>query len=462
MKGLVPIRIQQAVVLRGLGVEWARYRALREGWVLDRSGLEPCETPADPSSLEGPASFPATAAAAVRHLGRRPVLLVTPASCAIQRILSVPSSDEAEIAGMIELQLESLSPFPVESLLHSFEVLGADGGSARVLVVLTPRKAIENAGAPFRQQGVRFSRVTVSTYEWWHAFHHRRLVPSEGRHLFLVASPDGCEFLLVESGVPLLMRALPHPPEQSPDAFAAEAADELSYSLTALSLEAGDAPLASATLYSEPDALPLAAAFRRCLAIPLREEQAPGRLAELAAQREAEGPPRRLDLTPPEWREEEHRRQFRRRLAAATAGGILLWAVLVAALEGWVQWQQNHLDQREAELAAVRHPAQELRDLMSRVDALARYRDTTYSALECLREIALLMPPGVELRQYKFEKGRAITLTGEAPVSQPIYDFKKALDTSPFFRFQKRLENPTRSGGRENFRMAIALREDIE
>ena len=72
------------------------------------------------------------------------------------------------------------------------------------------------------------------------------------------------------------------------------------------------------------------------------------------------------------------------------------------------------------------------------------------------------MPPGVELRQYKFEKGRAITLSGEAPVSQPIYDFKKALDASTFFRFQKRLENPTRVGGRENFRMAIALREDLE
>ncbi len=458
----MPSRTHQAIALRGTGVEWAIYRPSHEGWTLDRTGEEHFESLSDPSLSDPPSSLPAAAASIAKQLAHRPTLLVIPASRAIQRILAVPSTDEVEIAGIVELQLETLSPFPVETLLHSFEILQKNNGSSRVLVALTPRKAVEAAGVPFRQRGLSFSRVTLSTFEWWQTLFRQRLIPAQGRHLVFIASPDGCEFFVTEAGIPLLMRALPRPPTQPPEAFAAEAADELSYSLTALSLEYGETPIADATLFAEPDALPLANALRTRLAIPLREEPTPGRLAELAAKREAEDPPPHFDLTPTEWREEERQRQFRNRLASATIGGLLLWTLLIAALEGWTRLQENRIARLAQELDAVRRPAQEVRDLISRVEALSRYRDTTYSALECLREISLLMPQGVELRQYKFEKGRAITLSGEAPASQPIYDFKKALDTSSFFRFQKRLENPTRVGGRENFRMAIALREDLE
>jgi len=161
------------------------------------------------------------------------------------------------------------------------------------------------------------------------------------------------------------------------------------------------------------------------------------------------------------WRIEEKARLVKRRLAAASAAALVLWSLGVAGILAWQELQTRRLAGLETRLAALRPAAQAVRETRRRVQALTLYENAERAALECLRELVLRMPPGIELNQLTFEKGKAVTFSGQASSSQPIYDFKKALDGSPLF-FGAELQGPSRSMGRETFRIALSLQEGLE
>ncbi len=457
----------QVIALRCGAVEWTRLRKGRDGWERDDDGRQALPEGQDLLHAAGSEPTPeieAALAAAAHAMAGHHATVVLPGTSAIQRIVSLPASDPAELAGMVDLQIDTLSPFPPETVDYSFEVLETGENASRVLIAAIQKTVVEAVGAAFRRHRLQIDRITLSTPGWWEMFRRRSGGEWPGRQVLLIAEKTACELVVADSGVPVLFRSLAISEGLSPADFAQDIAQETAYSLTALQLEHGDTPLSQITAWLAGDApAELPALLQTALDRPVRTEplDSMGSLSEGVARREEVPAGPRLDLVPETWRAERKNRLVKRRLAAASAMALAVWALGVVAVLGRQEFQSRRLAALTRELAAVKPAAQEVRDTRKRVQALNLYKNSERAALECLREIVSLMPTGVELGQFTFEKGKAIALSGQAPAPQPIYDFKKALDASALF-FGTELQGPTRSMNRETFRLVISLQESVE
>ena len=453
----------QVIALRGGAVEWTRLRKGREGWELDAGdrvllpgGDDPLRALAEPSP-----ELAAALDAAARAMAGRHATLVLPGGSAIQRIVLLPSADPKELAGMVELQIDALSPFAPETVGYSFEVLESREGGSRVFIALLQKAALEQVGAAFHKRKLLVDRITLSTLGGWEILRHRPDIAEPGRHVLLIAEKQSCELLVADSGVPVLFRSHSLTEGLAPAEFAQDIAQETASSLTALELEHGAVTVSRIQVWMAADApaeLPAALTAAGGWKVHSEPLDSLGPLSEGVARQETDEVVTRLDLVPDAWRVEEKNRQIKKRLAGATAAALGVWVLAVASVLGWQEYHTRLLARLEKELAVVKPEAQEVRDTRKRVQALNLYGDIERSALECLREITSLMPEGVELNQVTFEKGKAIALSGEAPASQAVYDFKKQLDSSHLF-YGSELQGPVRSKNRETFRIAISLQE---
>jgi Tfp pilus assembly protein PilN len=86
--------------------------------------------------------------------------------------------------------------------------------------------------------------------------------------------------------------------------------------------------------------------------------------------------------------------------------------------------------------------------------------DRRFSVLECLREIAALLPADVLLTSCTYRQDEGLKLSGEARQVGGVYDFKNKLDASPLFA-QCKLQGPrAERGGRQVFDMDLQLRKE--
>jgi hypothetical protein len=449
------------IALRGGAIEWTRLRQGREGCEIEASGKDPLPGDEDPLRTLSHPSPELTAAldAAAKSAGGRHATFVLPGSGAIQRIVILPATDPRELAGMVDLQIDALSPFPPETVGHSFEILETGETAARVLIAIVQKSILETVGTAFHRRGLIINRITLSTLGWWGILKRKQDLRAPGRRVMLIAEKQSCELLVADAGVPVLFRSHALLEGLSAEEFAQDIAQETASAMTALELEHGGDAIANFTVWMAADApatLKSALAEAGGWSVHTEPLDSLGSLSEGVAQREPAKT--ELDLVPESWRLEEKNRLIKKGLATASAVALGLWVLVVAGVLAWQDYQGRALRRVEANLEAVKPAAQDVRDSRRRVQALSVFGDITRSAIECLRELISLMPAGVELNQITFEKGKAIALSGEAPTSQAIYDFKKALDGSTLFSGTE-LQGPVRSKNRETFRIAISIQE---
>jgi Tfp pilus assembly protein PilN len=456
----------QVIALRGGAIEWTRLRRARDGWEPEASGRELLPDGGDPLRLiaQPAPEIAASLDAAAHAMSGNHATLVLPGSCAIQRVVVLPTTDPQELAGMVELQIDALSPFPPETVAYAHEVLEVSASSTRVLIAIVQKSIIDLVGSAFHHRKLLISRLTLSTAGWLAVLRRLPAFTQPGRRVVLIAEKQSCDLLVADSGVPVLVRSHALLDGLSQEDFAQDITEEIIASMTALELEHGAESVTDFTVLMGPDApagLPESLAANGGWHVKTQPLESLGLLSEGVA-RQAEDPPAvRLDLVPESWRADEKNRRIKHGLVLASALVFALWVITIGAILILQQLQSRRISGLDAELSTVKPAAQEVRDARRRVQALSLYGDISHSALECLLEITSRMPEGVELNQLTFEKGKAIALSGEAPASQPIYDFKKALDSSSLFHGTE-LQGPVRSRNRETFRIAVLLQEAAE
>lgn len=454
----------QVIAIRGGAIEWTRLRKGREGWELDAGSRETLPEGADllhPAAGAPVPEIEAAVAKTVHAMAGRHATVVLPGASAIQRIVTLPATDPRELAGMVELQIDTLSPFPPETVAFSFESLETRESESRVLIAAIQKSLVESVGAAFHRHKMRIDRITLSTLGWWNVLRARPGAAGPGRRILLIAEKNVCELLAIDSGKPVLFRSFALSEGLTPAEFAQDIAQETAYSLTALQLEHGAENVAEAAVWMASDAPPeLPAALLEAGGWLVKTEplDALGPLSEGVARNEGDGAGSRLDLVPEAWRLAEKNRLIKKRLAIASGVALGVWALLVGGILTLQEYHSRRAIGLEKKMETVRQDAQAVRDNRKRVQALNLYGATERSALECVRELVSLMPAGVELNQLTFEKGKAVALSGEAPSSQGVYDFKKALDGSRLF-YGTELQGPVKSKNRETFRIAISLQE---
>ncbi len=453
-----------AVLLLGNNLEWTTLR-LRKG--------EPEQVDQQRVTLDGDAGDEATRGAQVKAaLGgiKGTLTAVLPTDKVLLRVVDLPSTDAEELADMVELQVDKFSPFPVEHMAVSFEVLSVQGQDSRVLIAACKRDLVESLGDLFEAAGRQPDRIDVAAAGWWH--HVRALEESqvEGRHGMLLLDASGSELVIAQNGVPLMVRSLGAQADASNEEYYRELAEEAGYTLTSLESEWGMHAALDLTLWHHGDVPQLLVDLLQQesgVAVITRSlDELPPLSAGIAARSvqalEDEQPT--LDLTLTEWKAAASSRKGQQKLLMLVASLLAIWLVGMAAVFAVSHVGRSQVERLRDEVQSLEAPAEEVMVLRRRVNSMEQYADRTHSALEILREIAENMPDGVEMTSFSYRKAGQVNIRGEAVRVEPIYDFLGELEQSPLF-IEARSEGITQApGGRRNpdFRLTARLPGDEE
>jgi len=365
----------------------------------------------------------------------------------LMRVAELPTTDPAEMANMIKLQVDAFSPFPDDRIYVSHEILTTGEAGVRVLIAAVQKDLVETTGSVLKKAGLDIQRIDAEAMAWWHLIAENVLPSDEGRYLFLILEPWGGVWIAVQRRTPLTFRAVSSSGDVPFGEFASEIARDAGAFLLSMDMEHGSTPLSGLEIYCRGiDGEVLSSALRE----ELQHEAAIHSLDLLPPI--SEGLARRfigtnllssltrihngqaaLDLVPESWRSTVIALRMRRQLIAASIGVLAVWLVAMAAFFGVYQYQHFRLARLEKKLTALHKPAEDVRMMQNQARSFEQYLDRKNSALECLREVSQNLPKDVLLTSFQFKKGKTIVIRGEALAVNAIYDYKQVLDKSQLF-----------------------------
>ena len=421
-----------------------------------------------PKKETDPASEPATAKAEDSPEARLKKALAgvkgqvtvgIPSEHLILRTIKLPAVDENELGSMVQLQADKFSPFPIESLVVSHEVLERKTDSCRVLIAGVKLDTVEELGKALDSGGIAPHRVDAAILGTWRLLREAGYSAHNGREIVLLLSDPQPEIMVLQDGLPIVFRSLGDCGGMSEAEFAEETAITVTQTLMSLELEhgfAGKCPVSVWHSGKSPELL--AGKLRDCCQgeIALKSLESLPAVSEGLARRAMEQAGTGLDLTPPAWRQAEQARIFKTRMLAATAAVVGLWAVFMIAVFGGLYVENLRLERLKAQKAELDKSAKEVRNIKDRVLMIGRYMDRSRSSLECLRETSMLQPQGVDLTSFTYRKDEDVKLSGEADSANLVYDFKNKLDGSGFFK-STTLDGPRRDARRSKEMFDIDL-----
>jgi hypothetical protein len=301
----------------------------------------------------------------------------------------------------VDFQIDKVSPFPVDQLAVSHEILKQTENGALALMVAARRDCIDEIGDIFQQKGLHLHSMDARVLGWLH------LLESEGR-----LDGKGCEILIIDDeidfalvflldGLPVSFRAL-HA-KISDDGIVDELAHEIGYSLTTLDAE-HDLPAPSAiaiwSLYDVPPEVRDDLKEKSGLAVECHDLATLPPLSKGIISR-ALRTENRIELIPREWVEHQENKRLQKKfgLIAASIGAV--WLVFVLVFTGIYQTRAINLNRIEKRADAIAPDAAAAFENREKLKALKVYTDRSDSALECLREVTSLLPPGdIEFASY--------------------------------------------------------------
>ncbi|MFO7871049.1 MAG: pilus assembly protein PilM [Kiritimatiellia bacterium] len=371
------------------------------------------------------------------------VVLSVPTDQVLLRVLDLPAAEDEELPGMAELQVDKFSPFPVENMVVSHEVLSEGGGTRPVLIAALRRKALAALGNVLAAAGIVPVRVDAELMGRLHFLRESGELKNQGRQVVLIAGDHAVETAVLDGGIPVILSSFTREADMETEQLAKEAEGELTRSLMSVELKFGAAD--TCTVYARSgDELKGALSARVSEALscevdlkPMEDFPSP---SESVVRRHTASS-RLLDLGPGEWSRERVSRAFKRRLMTWAAAAAGVWLAGVGLFAGGLQYRKFQVQGLQKKSEKWKKEAMDVRKKRARVNAIRAYMDWRHSALECLREISRALPPGVELSSYSYTKGENVKISGQSSDVDSVYTFKSGLDDSEIF-LVSRLHGP--------------------
>ena len=362
------------------------------------------------------------------------VTVSLPAEQVLMKIVRLPVVDDDELIGMVELQIDKFSPFPVEDLVVSHEIMATIDEEYVVLIAAVKTEVVDELGQVMAAAGVTFPRVDVSILGWWRLIQDTEEIAATGRHVAVLLHDSAPELVVVHDGVPIAFRSLAGTTGMSGEDFVDDIASELNYTLVSLDREHGPAELDSVSVWHRGDQ-PKALLKRLsddcgCPSSPKDAEMLPP-LSEGLVRRELADAS--MNLSPSAWRDVEEARVFKSTMARVATSVLAVWVFGVILFVGGLYLQQMRGNSLERELKEWQVPGREVRSMRRRISVIEKYMDRRSSALECLREISELQPSGVTLALFSYRQSESLKLSGDASVRGQVLEFNNKLDGSKVF-----------------------------
>ncbi len=437
--------------LRGRDV-WARVGggnwpivALKSEAPSDDSAAEDAPTNALETVVESDKPLTRALTVARSTMDARQVVLALPLSQVLARVLKMPLEVRDDLQDAVTLQMDKLSPFPGEELAIGCEILSEDDKNLWVLAAAMPATVYDGLGTALDAAGVQVWRTDVSVMGWLRALSAHGKLMQPGRRVVLM-NPDGVwDLLIIDAGVPLLMRSLGA--HVTPD----DIGRDILLSLLNVELETGGGVPSEVVVVSKD--LPqdvYIEKLRALIGVEVRHVTPPSEDGGVdgVALRTGEGAT--LDLTPQGWRDAIREGLFRKRLFTGVGAAVAVWVLLMGTLfAGPLIFKQ--LTARERAASKSHYKAfKAAADTRDRVRLIESYTDRSKSPLEMLRMVSLYMPQGITLIGFTYKRDDGVKISGEADQPTMVYDFKDAVTDDELFE-SVNLLGPSLSKGKHKF-----------
>jgi len=415
-------------------VEWAVSRKTRAETELLLEGSAPIPQgffEQDESPL-----FPTEVLTGLYKKFRGIVTVAIPSSQLLMRVLELPSTDPDEIDGMVELQMDQISPFPSDQLTLSYELLQETETQSRVLAVAAPRASVDELGELFKSQKVYIRSLDAEILVWWHLLTAHSDIPSEGRTIFVIEEHTEFSMIIVDDGVPVCFRSLELFHDFTDEDVLREIGEEIQYTLLSLETEYGHRAHDSIEFWSGSDVPKtlLDLLGETCSGnVHVHDLNTLPSLAEGLTLRSADRTAHHVELVPREWIEFQRKKRFMQVATIAAITVFSLWMAVISITGAVFAIQKGAFNRVQKEAANYSGPARAAQAAREEMLSLETYADHSRSALECLREITQALPELVEITSFTYTKGKAIRLSGTGDGSDPIYDYFQKLGELKLF-----------------------------
>ncbi|MDX1952800.1 MAG: hypothetical protein SFY81_11505 [Verrucomicrobiota bacterium] len=391
-----------------------------------------------------------------------------PAEQVFLRVLQLPKADPAEIASMLEFQLEKLSPIPVGQIVWSFELLpGGDTNTQTVLAIIAPRSLVEQFVGALEGEGFKPDRLELPL------LYQIVAAPPQSDGIWIYPEPmDQGNLCLVAwwfNGM-LQNLQLVHLPsvgdkvavlreQLDKTAWAGEMEGWLEFPVR-IHLVASPAVAAIWTEMLKEWAQGEILSYT-----PLTKDQA----AEFAARRVVEHAPA-ANLLPSEYgvryQQEFIDRLWMRGLFAMVGLYLIGVAVYIAVLYGY-KFKASRIQTQITQISGSYTNALRLRE---RVEVLQEQLNLKYAALDSWKVASELLPAELTLNWMVFGRGKSLELHGSAPQehADKITDYNEALrnvkvEDQPLFSLVSPPTSNSRGGGNLNWSFTCSLnRQELQ
>lgn len=356
-----------------------------------------------PVPADDPSPLAAAAANLRKELDPREHRIVTAIGCedVLFQTLDLPSENAAELRQMLDLQIDTITPLPVEEVVYDFIPLEKRNGQTRVLVAVARKDTINERVAALETAGLPPESVTVDTVAVFRALMSRGQLPTDAKfNVLLMLSREVANVLVYQAGQPRSVRSVMLDEGSLGDAEGLAALlAELQRTLVSDAAGEPESETGLLTMLTFDEGLrgvceEMARAWDGRAEF-LNNGSAPTPAMSLCV--ESAGTSARLNLLPDEWRQ---RRQAARRRHNLMRAGIAVLFVYLAGLVVFLSWltiKGNELSKLRAETKQLDPDYKRAVELHTEFLAMQRQLDPRYTALEFLREATVGLPGTIEL-----------------------------------------------------------------
>ena len=123
--------------------------------------------------------------------------------------LRLPTTDTGELKQMLDLQIDSLTPLPVEEVVYSFEPLETTATETRILLAVARKTTINDRVAALEAVGWPPVIVSVDTVAIYRELLRQGRLPTDDRlHTLVIVSPAAANFIVFTGGNLLTVRSV--------------------------------------------------------------------------------------------------------------------------------------------------------------------------------------------------------------------------------------------------------------
>jgi hypothetical protein len=350
-----------------------------------------------------------------------------PADQVYLRVIQLPASDPKEVLSMVELQLEKLSPLPVNQIVWSMELLPRTGENLQtVIVIIAARQLAEEFLGQLEASGYIADRLEIPCLH--------QLLEKESTEDGVWVYPmlqAGTSLCLVawRFGSTLQQLQLIHLPEG--ENRTALVVEQLTKTAWAGEIEGWLTSQVRCHLVADAATVALwEPALRQWAGAPLAtsEPLPEGKLGELSARRASRGETK-ANLLPAEYAARYQQQLVDRLWMGGLAGVLAIYVVGVLIYFGALQVVKYQCYQVENKVAQISNDYTNAVRLKEKIDVLQNQLHLKYAALDCFKAVAEKLPTDLTLDLFQFQNGQKINLSGTAPPEQStqITDYNEDL-----------------------------------